>query len=132
MVAIVVAAGTPAGAPPLATTPAGAEVGPAVPTTRAAAGVVPAVIVEKMTWGTVRVVERMERVEEEGIAVPPAEQGTVRVVRTVIVVTGTTLPEVTPAGAEVTGAPEVVGAELAAQVTIAAFKFTYGAQIPWR
>lgn len=118
-VAMVVAAGTPAG---VVSAPAGAEVGVGVPTTRAAEAVVLPVMVWKMTWGTVRAVERTEMVEDEGIAVPDVEHGTVIVVRMSMVVTGT------PA-AVLTG-PE--GVTLAAQVTMAGLEPTCGAQMPWK
>jgi len=135
-VAIVVAAGTPAGVESAA--PAGAEVGVAVPTTRAADAVVLPVTVWKMTWGTVRAVESTEMVDDEGIAVPDAEQGTVSVVRMLMVVTGILAALVTGTPAAVvagTPVPVLTGAEgatLEAQVTMAGLELACGAQMPWK
>lgn len=67
-------------------------------------------------------VESTETVEDDGIAVPDSEHGTVRVVKTSMVVTGTE--------AAVTTGPE--GAMLEAQVTMAGLEPTWGAQMPWK
>jgi len=69
--------------------PAGVDAGAGVPTTSAAEVLPAAVAVVKMTCGTVIAVDKIEVVEEDGIAVPDAEQGTTTVVRTLMVVTGT-------------------------------------------
>jgi len=117
-VAMVVAAGVGA-----VTTPAATEAG--VPTTKAAEVVVLPVMVWKVTWGNVRVVERMDVVDDEGITMPDELQGTVIVVKTSMVVTGT-------GGAVVTPPEDEDVLTFVAQVMMAGLDPRWGAQIPWK
>jgi hypothetical protein len=105
-------------------TPAGTEAGVGVPTTKAAEVDPPALCVENTTWGTVTAVESTERVEDDGMAVPLAEQGTVMVVTTEMVVIGTAI--------EVVAVTPDDGVTDAAHVMIAGLTSMLGAQIPWR